>query len=1359
MDGARRFRSDGWSVVTDEPGRVCRAFISYAHGDPVHEEVVRNLYHFLRSCGIDARVDLIAAQQRQDWSQWMADQVRAADVVLVIASRTYRERAEGRGDPAVGKGVRWEARLVRDAFYSDQNALNRFIPVVLPGQGVDGVPDFLAPSTSTVYTVTEFTVAGAEELIRLLTGQPAEVEPTLGRVPLLEPRAAGPDAETVAAGDSGRSPGQPPVVNQITAPSSGPVVQAGMIGSVTINRTPGTALARGRVYLAGSLHEDRLFGHTHELIGRHSELAWLRAQVDDPAVEIVVVPARGGAGKTRLLLELDDRLTEAGILVWWLSPGTPFTSSVLAELSDGAAVLVVEDAHRRSDIEQLARLVAGRPGVTVVAASRPEGVGAISAAMTLSGHDDGSMRVAEPLATLTPADAESLAAVAAGRMDDDVRALAHIAADFPLLITVGGHLLRRGSSPAWALPRDPQYRRQIVDRWQDEAIAPIGGSVDPDVTLRTLASVAALTAYNESDAATQERLADFLGIDTGQLVVLLGKLEAAEVIERRDPWLRVVPDVLASEFLRRQAFTETGRSTGFLDRLVQAMPHQVTTILRNAGEMELFLRPGDPNYHSPLQEIWRDVHRQVLAGDAADRVRWVRDLVEVALYQPEPVLRLAQALVDEPVSAGIGEYGRTVDQRDVLDELGALLRPVGQHSAHTQAVCRLLWRIGKDDTRDRHSTADHPLRVLTDIVSYLPGKSITLAQLVLETVVALLQDGETAGAASVTPLELLIPIAAKDGTTLRSDDTVLTIVPFRLFPEGIQALREQARDLALDYVASQDLALARDAIMVLEAMLHDHSGAAGREITEEERQLWRPEQISVLGALRTFVDSVQVDPAVALRIRRAVGWHARYGDASLRPRAAQLWRDLTDSYDLDRETAMSGNGVFDDDLDVDDHDFAERDRRQAARQDRLAESLLTMTAADVLAELERMSDTLAAAGNPVEDLAAIVGRVCERDTDIGAAVGELLLSSPKPGASRWLAVVLATLASAAPQRAVMLAEGLFGSGQHQHMVALANAFGFSQWDWDDAGLREVFDRLLWHADPVVRASAMFRLRRLKQTHPDEALALALAVNDADPRVAAAVAGVLVTSPVGDPVLARDEDVDRLLEVWEPVAVLDDVPVPQLLGQLCRTHPGRVAGFFLRRMARAAGQEWGHLRFQAIPVSFEPRRPAAEPDRWADALRLIRDDTDEAVRPDDRARVFAVIAGGLDEPALSVLREAFAQPAKNSLLRVAELLAGGKQTFVVDHPSFVAAFLDAAAAVGDAVVGQVHALMLDGPGRLVSILGPGAPAQLRDRARPIAESMPTGRVRSFYVDVANQADAKVRSEQQLQQFLRVQRPWQ
>lgn len=1342
----------------DEAAGPCRALISYAHepDNSAHGEMVRAFWEFLRSHGIDAHIDLTAAQRRQDWALWMADEIRDADVVLVIASSTYRERAEGHSDPEVGRGVQWEARLIRDAFYSNQYALNRFVPVVLPGQTTRGVPDFLAPHSSTVYEVTEFTVAGAEPLLRLLTGQPAEIEPSLGPVPRLPPRATG-QRSTPTTDISGEPDlPVPTVLNEFSGTSTGPLIQAGTIDSVVVHQTTSGAvapsLARGRDYLAAYLRDGRLFGHNHDLVGRTSELTWLIDQVNDPSVGVVVLPGHGGSGKSRLLLELDDRLAEAGISAWWLSPDTRFTATVLAEISAGPSVLVVEDAHRRGDSEELTRLAARRPDVTVVMSTRPEGLRVIEAATTRAGHDNESVRVATPLGALAQHDAEALGEAAAGRLDDHVRDLAKGAREFPLLITVGGHLLRHSDTTSWALKGDQRFRRQIVDRWQDDAIAQISGDADPASTLRVLACLAALTPYDDS-VALRTALADFLGIQPDSLVALLDTLEATELAVRRGPWLRVVPDVLSTEFLRRQAFTDTGRPTSFLDRLTQALPDQVVTVLRNAGEMDLFLRFDDPGYRSPLVAVWEDVRAQIFVCGAVGRIRWMRALTGVALYQPEPVLRLAQALFADPAATETDEYGRTMDQGDVSRELGGLLRSVGYHLDYVAGVCRLLWQVGKDDNRDRNSTEDHPLRVLSDIAGYQPGKGVAFQNTILDTVTSLLDEGATAGAAGLSPLSLLVPLTAKDGTTARSNGNSLTLTPFRILPDSVQALCERTRDLALQYLVSEDLAKARDAVVVLEAFLRDPLGMAGREITKQERQVWQPEQAAILAALRTCVGGAQLHPAVALRVRRAVSWHARYGDTDLRPVAAGLWRDLTDSYELDLQSAVTGGGVLDDDLDVADDDFDERDRRQRARQERLVDTLCTLAPADLLAQLQLQAETLRTAGNSVNDLGPVLGLVCERDTATGVGLGELLVHSPQPGRSQWLTVVLAALAGTAPRQAVALATAALDSSVPEHAVAVATACANARWAWDTPALRAIVDRVLAHPAQSVRARAIAHLHFMKQTRPDEVMAVALDVNNADPGVAAAVAEVLTSSSPPGHIVAREEDADRLLAAWDLLPEFGSYPIPELLRRLSRTHPDQVAAFFLRRAAHArSGAKW----IEVIPVPFQMEVPSTvDADRRA-ALRRIRDEEADRITSHDRVLIFSAMAGRFSDSTLAVLRELLTAHTENSVQRVIELLAGASPSFVLDHVPFVVDLVDAASSVSGVVADRVHAQLLEAPGSLISIasLSSGAAdAQLGDRARQIADEMTGRRARMLYEDIASRAEARIKAEQQRQQILR------
>lgn len=168
-----------------------RVFISYAHEPDggAHAERVRALWVLLRQHSIDARLDRPAAERPQDWAAWMQREIESADYVLTIASPAYKRRAEGSEEPGIGEGVAWEAALIKDVVYRNPTTWpERILRVVLPEGSREDLPAFLGGHTVTHYTVDPIDFAGAEKLLRYLTGQPYETEPALGPRPHLPPR-------------------------------------------------------------------------------------------------------------------------------------------------------------------------------------------------------------------------------------------------------------------------------------------------------------------------------------------------------------------------------------------------------------------------------------------------------------------------------------------------------------------------------------------------------------------------------------------------------------------------------------------------------------------------------------------------------------------------------------------------------------------------------------------------------------------------------------------------------------------------------------------------------------------------------------------------------------------------------------------------------------------------------------------------------------------------------------------------------------------------------------------------------------------------------------------------------------------
>jgi hypothetical protein len=164
-------------------------FVSYVHESPRHRDDVLAFAAFLRSQGVDAVLDLWAADARHDWYAWALREMTAAAYVIVVASPGYRAVGDGGGPADRHRGARSEAALLRELVYGDRDAWTpKVLPVLLPGHAVDEIPRFLSPHTTSRFEVAACTVTGAEELLRVIHRSPGHVPPPVLAPPELRPR-------------------------------------------------------------------------------------------------------------------------------------------------------------------------------------------------------------------------------------------------------------------------------------------------------------------------------------------------------------------------------------------------------------------------------------------------------------------------------------------------------------------------------------------------------------------------------------------------------------------------------------------------------------------------------------------------------------------------------------------------------------------------------------------------------------------------------------------------------------------------------------------------------------------------------------------------------------------------------------------------------------------------------------------------------------------------------------------------------------------------------------------------------------------------------------------------------------------
>ncbi len=156
-----------------------KVFISYTHDSPDHRRRVLALSERLRENWVDAWIDQYVEDKAIEWPEWTEQQIRAADLVLIVCTAQYRDAFEDNVDAGLKQGAKWEARFLRRQIYRSDSVNRKLLPVLLEGESPENIPELLQGSP--YYSPND--QAGYIKLVRRISGQSRIVERPLG-IPL-----------------------------------------------------------------------------------------------------------------------------------------------------------------------------------------------------------------------------------------------------------------------------------------------------------------------------------------------------------------------------------------------------------------------------------------------------------------------------------------------------------------------------------------------------------------------------------------------------------------------------------------------------------------------------------------------------------------------------------------------------------------------------------------------------------------------------------------------------------------------------------------------------------------------------------------------------------------------------------------------------------------------------------------------------------------------------------------------------------------------------------------------------------------------------------------------------------------------
>jgi len=155
-----------------------KVFISYTHDSKEHIELILEIANKLRTEGIDVILDQYEQSPAQGWPQWMDQNIKNAEFVIMICTENYYKRVMGEEKDGVGLGIKWEGRLIYQHVYNSDSKSQKFIPVLVKKDDGKFIPTPVQGATH--YVITED--KGYNDLYWYLRGINPNEKPGLGKL-------------------------------------------------------------------------------------------------------------------------------------------------------------------------------------------------------------------------------------------------------------------------------------------------------------------------------------------------------------------------------------------------------------------------------------------------------------------------------------------------------------------------------------------------------------------------------------------------------------------------------------------------------------------------------------------------------------------------------------------------------------------------------------------------------------------------------------------------------------------------------------------------------------------------------------------------------------------------------------------------------------------------------------------------------------------------------------------------------------------------------------------------------------------------------------------------------------------------
>jgi transcriptional regulator with XRE-family HTH domain len=1086
----------------------------------------------------------------------------------------------------------------------------------------------------------------------------------------------------------------------------------------------------------------RIFNHSWSMVGRDDEIAQTLAALSNNDISVVLISGAGGGGKTRLAKEACERFlaTNPGHVVRFMSQNEVITKTSLEDLGSAPRLLVVDDAHDRSDLGVLFHSAATPgSGTKVLLLSRPYGVDALNTQSMRSGLAAPQMLHLK-ISNLKMQQAKDLAKQilkALGRGEEYADDIARITYDCVLAVVIGAYLVAKEKISPALLSNEAEFRQQLLSHFTEIVAGEIGGGADAPRVKKVMTLIALVQPIQIESPDFGELVAAAEGIPSHETNQVLAQLAEVGVLFKRGGQYRLSPDLLSDFLVEKACIGVNGAPTLYADHINRHVGDaQLEHLLVNLGKLDWRLTHQDKRSGRLLDTIWGRLESAPAATYSVAKA-----VAAVAYYQPERALKFAENLMA---------------QDRTLPELPRLLRHVAYNFEHLVPACNSLWRLGRGDERPLNPHPDHPIRVLGGLCAIEPRKPLEYNRAVVDFAVSLIKSND-AWAGLYTPIDICIRILETEGHTTTTVGRQMHMEPYLVDPDAVADLRDQVVDALLDLLPGDDLVKAVRGAQGLRNALAWPMGLFGRRVSQEVLDEWTKEHAKTLKKILALVQQKAIGPLVWVALLRSIEWHKDHGPLLTKTLAGEIFDLLSDSVEQRAVTAfVDGWGH----LSRKTTSIQERMELGDARLSEVANDLNECypDAADLGGFVERqlvaikqariienssplmLCEKLLNKSVPFMDW-VIQRSIQEPQSEITAALGSALAVLRERGFERWLEVSQSLMARQLERFDVQVARSL----QWRRVKCEAPEY-------------DLFKTLLQSKSIKVVDVAIDALMRLSNVDPRQAIELYLEIDlSVSPKIADDVLMHLCDFGATSFQSLSQSDVERLLDKLLVLSELQGHWIQEFLARASAKFPDQAAKLLFARSEKALSPtEWSYRAVNVGPYIQVPLK-FRESDRFSSLLEQAKDWAQS--RKIERqsygvfSDLFVAMFAPFDQQVVDFLGAWLREASADEFYLISLIVGAAGPEFAFTYEGFVVALLEGAQRLGpEAYDDAFYFLTRTTIGAVRGgFIGEPSPADVAEmeRATEVLKRLPRSTpAYKFYEVIRNGAEADINAARRL-----------